>query len=68
VPAHTPLDGDLVFSVATGERALADPVREAAVIGHVAAVCLSRAVARAVFLARAEPADLVPCWAGQFSG
>jgi D-aminopeptidase len=68
VPAHTPLDGDLVFGVATGERALADPVREAAVIGHVAAVCLSRAIARAVFLARAEPGDVVPCWSARFGG
>lgn len=68
VPAHTPLDGDLVFGVATGARALADPVREAAVIGHVAAVCLSRAIARAVFLARPEPGDVVPCWSGRFGG
>lgn len=62
VPAHTPLDGDLVFGVATGDRPLADPLREAAAIGHAAAVCLSRAIARAVFHARAEPGDLVPCW------
>jgi D-aminopeptidase len=68
VPAHTPLDGDLVFGVAMGERVLADPVREAAVIGHVAAVCLSRAIARAVFHARAEPGDVVPCWSGRFGG
>lgn len=68
VPAHTPLDGDLVFGVATGACALADPVREAAVIGHVAAVCLSRAIARAVFLARPEPGDVVPCWSGRFGG
>ena len=68
VPAHTPLDGDLVFGVATGQRTLADPVREAAAIGHVAAVCLSRAIARAVFHARAEPGDLVPSWAARFGG
>jgi D-aminopeptidase len=68
VPAHTPLDGDLVFGVAMGARALTDPVREAAVIGHVAAVCLSRAIARAVFHARAEPGDVVPCWSGRFGG
>jgi D-aminopeptidase len=68
VPAHTPLDGDLVFGVATGERELDDPVRDAAVIGHVAAVCLSRAIARAVFLARAEPGDVVPCWSARFGG
>jgi D-aminopeptidase len=68
VPAHTPLDGDLVFGVATGARDLTDPVREAAVIGHVAAVCLSRAIARAVYLARAEPGDVVPCWSARFGG
>ena len=68
VPAHTALDGDLVFGVATGERALADPVREAAVIGHVAAVCLTRAIARAVFHARPEPGDAVPAWAARFGG
>lgn len=67
-PAHTPMDGDLVFGVATGARRLADPVREAAVIGHVAAVCLSRAIARAVFLARSEPGDTAPCWSGRFGG
>jgi D-aminopeptidase len=68
VPAHTPLDGDLVFGVATGAQALADPMREAAVIGHAAALCLSRAIARAVFHARAEPGDVVPCWAARFGG
>jgi L-aminopeptidase/D-esterase-like protein len=68
VPAHTPMDGDLVFALTTGERALDDPLREAAVIGHVAAVCLSRAIARAVFLARAEPGDAVPCWSARFGG
>jgi L-aminopeptidase/D-esterase-like protein len=66
VPAHTPMDGDLVFGLSTGDRALADPVRDAAVIGHVAAVCLSRAIARAVYLARAEPGDVVPCWSARF--
>jgi D-aminopeptidase len=68
LPAHTPLDGDLVFGVATGARALGDPVRESAVIGHAAAVCLSRAIARAVFHARAEPGDRVPCWSARFGG
>jgi D-aminopeptidase len=68
VPAHTPLDGDLVFGLSTGARELSDPVREAAVIGHVAAVCLSRAIARAVFHARTERGDLVPSWAARFGG
>jgi L-aminopeptidase/D-esterase-like protein len=68
VPAHTPLDGDLVFGVATGDRPLADPVREAAVIGHAAAVCLSRAIARAVYHARSAPGDALPSWWERFGG
>ena len=62
VPAHSPGDGDLVFAVSTGSRMLAHPERDLAVIGHAAALCLSRAIARAVFLARPEPGDLLPCW------
>lgn len=62
VPAHTPRDGDLVFALSTGDRPTAgDPL---ALVGicHAAALCLSRAIARAVYLARPEPGDLLPCW------
>jgi L-aminopeptidase/D-esterase-like protein len=53
-PVHTPLDGDSVFVVATGERPLADPVAlELTVLGSLAADCLARAVGRAVFEAEA---------------
>ena len=62
VPSHTLLDGDLVFAAATGAREMADEVRDAFQIGHAAAVCLSRAIARAVFLARPMAGDLQPCW------
>ncbi|WP_093034971.1 P1 family peptidase [Ruegeria marina] len=62
VPAHSPGDGDLVFSVSTGERPMAAPERDLTMIGHAAAICLSRAIARAVFLARPAPGDLLPCW------
>ncbi len=67
VPAHTPLDGDLVFAAATGGRALADPVREAAAIGHAAAVCLSRAVARGVYHASRADGDRAPTWSERFA-
>ena len=61
VPAHTITDGDLVFAVATGARSqLAPDIRSA--LGHAAAICLSRAVARAVFAARPAPGDLLACW------
>ncbi|MCC5974396.1 MAG: P1 family peptidase [Rubellimicrobium sp.] len=60
VPAHTPHDGDLVFAVATGSRpaTAVHPV----LIGHAAALCLSRAIARAVYLATPAPGDLLPTW------
>ena len=66
VPSHTPLDGDLVFSVATGAQALSDPVTETFQLGHAAATCLARAIARAVFLAGPMPGDLQPSWRSRF--
>ncbi|MCR8726187.1 P1 family peptidase [Frigidibacter sp. ROC022] len=63
VPAHTPHDGDLVFSVSTGARPLpADDPMALFGIGHAAALCLARAIARAVYLAEPAPNDRLPCW------
>ncbi|MDO9525854.1 MAG: P1 family peptidase [Gemmobacter sp.] len=64
VPSHTPYDGDLVFGVATGERPIADPHVDPFTIGHAASAVLARAIARAVFHARAMPGDLQPAWSG----
>jgi L-aminopeptidase/D-esterase-like protein len=51
-PVHTPLDGDVVFALATGRRALSGPRALAlARLGSVAADCLARSVARAVWSA-----------------
>ncbi|NOZ33355.1 MAG: P1 family peptidase [Alphaproteobacteria bacterium] len=61
-PAHTPVDGDLVFAVSTGAYPLKNPLADVLEIGHGAAVCLSRAIARAVFEATPAPGDVVPCW------
>ncbi len=65
VPSHTPLDGDLVFAAATGAKALGDPLVETFQIGHAAATCLARAIARGVWLARAMPGDLQPAFAAR---
>ncbi len=62
VPAHAPGDGDLVFAASTGARPMARPDRDLAHIGHAAALCLSRAIARAVHAAQPAPGDLLPCW------
>lgn len=68
VPSHTPLDGDLVFAVSTGDRALEDPVRDAMALGHGAATCLSRAIARGVHGASRRQGDQVACWSALAPG
>jgi L-aminopeptidase/D-esterase-like protein len=56
IPCHTPLDGDVVFSVATGRVKLPEERLAAlSAIGHVMALTLARAVARGVFEAEALP-------------
>ncbi len=67
VPAHTPFDGDLVFAAATGARHMSDPTADPFLIGHAAACCLARAIARAVYEASARPGDRVPTWQNLFS-
>ena len=52
-PVHTPFDGDIVFALSTGRRALAQPRdREVMRVGNLAADCLARAIARGVYEAR----------------
>ncbi|MFT7595041.1 MAG: L-aminopeptidase/D-esterase-like protein [Paracoccaceae bacterium] len=62
VPAHSPGDGDLVFALTTGARSMENPDRDLAIIGHAASLCLSRAIARAIYHARPAPGDILPCW------
>lgn len=58
VPAHTAYDGDLVFAATTARREAGDLT----LIGHAAALCLSRAIARGVYAATPAPGDLLECW------
>ncbi|QDY71744.1 P1 family peptidase [Qingshengfaniella alkalisoli] len=62
VPSHTPMDGDLVFAAATGAKPLSDPPLDILQIGHGAAQCLARAIARAIYAASPTKDDLLPCW------
>jgi L-aminopeptidase/D-esterase-like protein len=68
VPSHTPYDGDLVFAVATGARPLADPAVDPMMLGHAAASCLARAVARGVYAARPAAGDVFPTWQEKWGG
>ncbi len=66
-PVHTPLDGDVVFAAATGDKPLADPVYGLSEIGMLAANVLARAVARGVYEAIALPfAGALPGWKEKF--
>lgn len=65
-PSHTPMDGDLVFSAATGAVPLADPIGVPMMLGHMAALCLSRAIARGVYSATPVRGDMKPSWAARF--
>jgi D-aminopeptidase len=67
-PAHSPVDGDLVFSLSTGRRPITTPVLDVLQIGHAAAVCLSRAMARAVYEATPAAGDVVPTWRERWGG
>lgn len=63
-PAHSPFDGDTIFALATGGRAMGEgPARAArlAAIGSAAADCVARAVARAVYEATSGPGE-PPAW------
>ena len=67
-PVHTPLDGDAVFSAATGDKPLADPHYGLAELGMLAANTLARAVARGVYEAIALPfSGALPSWKGRFA-
>jgi D-aminopeptidase len=62
-PVHTPLDGDVIFSVATGDKPLPDPYYGLAELGMVAGNVMARAIARGIYEATALPfAGALPSW------
>ncbi|HLH93376.1 MAG TPA: P1 family peptidase [Xanthobacteraceae bacterium] len=65
-PAHTPLDGDLLFAASTGRRPLTDPVHGLMRLGTVAVQVVARAIARGIYEAEALPSDPLPGWRATF--
>jgi D-aminopeptidase len=62
-PAFGPTDGDVVFAASTGRAKLAPSLRDLTEIGTLAAECVARSIARAVY----EATSLAvmperPCW------
>jgi L-aminopeptidase/D-esterase-like protein len=67
-PVHTPLDGDVVFAVATGRKPTPAALLGLTALGTVAANCLARAVARGVYAATALPfPGALPAWRDRFA-
>ncbi len=66
IPAHTPFDGDLLFALSTGAKPLTDPVLDPMLLGHAAALCVSRAIARGIYEARPAKGDVLPVWQDKF--
>ncbi len=63
-PSHTPMDGDIVFAIATGRSDAKPDMTE---IGSAGATCMARSIARGVFRATAAPGDILPTWREKFS-
>jgi L-aminopeptidase/D-esterase-like protein len=63
-PAHTPMDGDIVFALSTGRS----DIRPANLIalGAAAAACTARAIARGVYEATDAEGDRFPSWRRKF--
>ena len=52
-PVHTPFDGDIVFALSTAKRPLeGNRPREIMRLGHLAADCIARSIARGVYEAK----------------
>lgn len=64
-PSHTPLDGDLVFALATGTSGKTVSVQDFIDLGAAAASTMARAIARGVHDATVAENDLLPVWAVQ---
>jgi L-aminopeptidase/D-esterase-like protein len=67
-PAHTPVDGDLVFALATGRSGRTLELDEAIDHHAAASATMARAIARAVYAATPAANDLFPVWADRSAG
>jgi L-aminopeptidase/D-esterase-like protein len=63
---HAPLDGDVLFAAATGEKPI-DPLVGLTELGMLAANVVSRSIARGVYAAAALPfPGALPAWRDRF--
>ncbi len=65
-PSHTPLDGDLIFALATGKSDESPGLDDQIDLSAIAASTMSRAIARGIHDARVAENDILPTWTQQF--
>jgi L-aminopeptidase/D-esterase-like protein len=66
-PSHAAMDGDTIFAAATGRTPKLPTMREKIEIGALAADCVARAIARAVYEAIPLPfPGALPSWRSKF--
>jgi D-aminopeptidase len=63
LPSHTLHDGDIVFAISTARRPPPGPSTDL-LLGHAAALCLARAIARGVYAAASGGRQ--PSWRERF--
>jgi D-aminopeptidase len=64
---HAPLDGDIVFAAALGQKQLPDPVFALSELGMLAGNVVARAISRGVYEATALPfPSALPIWKPKF--
>ena len=61
-PSHTPMDGDIVFALATGTSGREIDIAEFVTLCAGAVSTMARAIARGVYSAHAEPGDVMPAY------
>jgi L-aminopeptidase/D-esterase-like protein len=64
-PAHTPVDGDLVFALATGRTGGTLELDDAIDLYAAASATMARAIARAVYAATPALNDVFPVWSAR---
>jgi L-aminopeptidase/D-esterase-like protein len=65
-PAHTPMDGDLIFALATGTSGRAFADTDAIALCAAASATMARAIARGVYAATPAEGDVLPTWRQKF--
>ncbi len=61
-PSHMPIDGDLIFAVATGKSGKTPEPADFVDLCAAASATMARSIARGVYAASPAPGDIFPSW------